>query len=107
MRRLTKNVGASQFDQNIDLTKVKFNKILICRPNPRLGNQLLITPLLQEVITTFPECEIDLFVNGGLAPLYLKLYKRKPNNSTTKKAFKELTKYAKGWLSLKNTVTTL
>jgi hypothetical protein len=35
MRRLTKNVGASQFDQNIDLTKVK-NKILICRPNPRL-----------------------------------------------------------------------
>jgi hypothetical protein len=36
MRRLTKNVGASQFDQNIDLTKVKFNKILICRPNPRL-----------------------------------------------------------------------
>jgi hypothetical protein len=73
MRRLTKNVGASQFDQNIDLTKVKFNKILICRPNPRLGNQLLITPLLQEVITTFPECEIDLFVNGGLAPLYLKI----------------------------------
>jgi hypothetical protein len=45
MRRLTKNVGASQFDQNIDLTKVKFNKILICRPNPRLGNQLLITPI--------------------------------------------------------------
>jgi hypothetical protein len=56
---------ASQFDQNIDLTKVKFNKILICRPNPRLGNQLLITPLLQEVITTFPECKIDLFVNGA------------------------------------------
>jgi hypothetical protein len=56
MRRLTKNVGASQFDQNIDLTKVKFNKILICRPNPRLGNQLLIT-LLQEVIATFPNAK--------------------------------------------------
>jgi hypothetical protein len=64
MRRLTKNVGASQFDQNIDLTKVKFNKILICRPNPRL-KPIINHSLLQEVITTFPECEIDLFVNGA------------------------------------------
>jgi hypothetical protein len=47
MRRLTKNVGTSQFDKNVDLTKVEFKKILICRPNPRLGNQLLITPLVQ------------------------------------------------------------
>jgi ADP-heptose:LPS heptosyltransferase len=46
-------------------------KILICRPNPRLGNQLLITPLVQDVIAT--DCEIDLFVNGGLAPIILKI----------------------------------
>jgi ADP-heptose:LPS heptosyltransferase len=71
MRRLHQE--RLQFDQNIDLTKVKFNKILICRPNPRLENQLLITPLLQEVITTFPECEIDLFVNG-LSPIIFKNY---------------------------------
>ena len=102
MRRLTKNVGASQFDQNIDLTKVKFNKILICRPNPRLGNQLLITPLLQEVITTFPECEIDLFVNGGLAPIIFKNYTNVNRIiQLPRKPFKELSKYAKGWLSLK------
>jgi heptosyltransferase-3 len=102
MRRLTKNVGASQFDKNIDLTKVEFKKILICRPNPRLGNQLLITPLVQDVITTFPKCEIDLFVNGGLAPIIFKNYTninriiRLP-----RKPFKEITKYVKGWLSLK------
>jgi ADP-heptose:LPS heptosyltransferase len=102
MRRLTKNVGASQFDQNIDLTKVEFKKILICRPNPRLGNQLLITPLVQDIIATFPKCEIDLFVNGGLAPIIFKNYTninriiRLP-----RKPFKEITKYVKGWLSLK------
>jgi ADP-heptose:LPS heptosyltransferase len=27
-----------------------------------LGNQLLITPLVQEVTDTFPNCKIDLFV---------------------------------------------
>lgn len=102
MRRLTKNVGASQFDKNVDLTKVEFKKILICRPNPRLGNQLLITPLVQDVIATFPKCEIDLFVNGGLAPIIFKNYTninriiRLP-----RKPFKEITKYVKGWLSLK------
>ena len=102
MRRLTKNVGASQFDQNIDLTKVEFKKILICRPNPRLGNQLLITPLVQDVIATFPDCEIDLFVNGGLAPIIFQNYTninriiRLP-----RKPFKEITKYVKGWFSLK------
>jgi ADP-heptose:LPS heptosyltransferase len=102
MRSLTKNVGSSQFDQNIDLTKVEFKKILISRPNPRLGNQLLITPLLQEVIATFPECEIDLFVNGGLAPIIFKNYTNvKRIIQLPRKPFKELTKYAKGWLSLK------
>jgi len=102
MRKLTKNVGTSQFDKNVDLSKVKFKKILICRPNPRLGNQLLITPLVQDVIATFPDCEIDLFVNGGLAPIIFENYTninriiRLP-----RKPFKEITKYVKGWLSLK------
>jgi ADP-heptose:LPS heptosyltransferase len=102
MRSLTKNVGTYQFDKNIDLTKVEFKKILICRPNPRLGNQLLITPLVQEVVATFPDCEIDLFVNGGLAAIIFKNY---PNVKRIiplpRKPFKELTKYINGWLSLK------
>ncbi|MEZ7497815.1 glycosyltransferase family 9 protein [Flavobacterium sp. Arc3] len=102
MRSLTKNVGSSQFDKNVDLTKVKFKKILISRPNPRLGNQLLITPLLQEVITTFPDCEIDLFVNGGLAPIIFKNYTNINRIiQLPRKPFKDLTKYVKGWLSLK------
>jgi ADP-heptose:LPS heptosyltransferase len=102
MRSLTKNIGTTHFDPNTDFTKVVIKKILICRPNPRLGNQLLITPLVQEVIATFPECEIDLFVNGGLAPIVFKNYKNvKRVIQLPRKPFKELIKYSQGWLALK------
>ena len=102
MRSLTKNIGTSHFDPNTDFTKVVIKKILICRPNPRLGNQLLITPLVQEVIATFPECEIDLFVNGGLATIVFKNYKNvKRIIQLPRKPFKELIKYFQGWMALK------
>src|SRR3970282_2449617 len=77
-------------------------RILICRPNPRLGNQLLISPLVQEVIAPFPECEIDFFVNGGLAQIFLKNYKNvKRIIQLPRKPFKELIKYSQGWLAMK------
>ena len=102
MRSLTKNIGTSHFDPNTDFTKIVIKKILICRPNPRLGNQLLITPLVQEVIATFPECEIDLFVNGGLAPIVFKNYKNVTRIiQLPRKPFKELIKYFQGWMALK------
>ena len=102
MHSLTKNIGTTDFDPNTDFSKVVIKKILICRPNPRLGNQLLITPLVQEVIATFPECEIDLFVNGGLAKIVFKNYKNvKRITQLPRKPFKELIKYSKGWLALK------
>ncbi|MBC7984221.1 MAG: glycosyltransferase family 9 protein [Candidatus Obscuribacterales bacterium] len=36
------------------------NRILICRPNSRLGNTLLLTPLVQELERLFPGAEIDI-----------------------------------------------
>ena len=35
-------------------------RILICRPNGRLGNALFLTPLLREIETTFPGAEVDI-----------------------------------------------
>lgn len=35
-------------------------RILVCRPNGRLGNTLLLTPLVQELEDTFPGAEIDV-----------------------------------------------
>jgi ADP-heptose:LPS heptosyltransferase len=52
----------------------KTNRILICRPNHRLGNLLLVTPILQEVIKMFPRSKIDLLVQGDVAPLIFKNY---------------------------------
>ena len=102
MHSLTKNIGTTHFEPNTDLTKVVVKRILICRPNPRLGNQLLITPLVQEVIATFPECEIDLFVNGGLAQIVFKNYKNvKRIIQLPRKPFKELIKYSQGWMALR------
>jgi ADP-heptose:LPS heptosyltransferase len=102
MRNLTKNIGATRYDKNVDLTTVIIKKILICRPNPRLGNQLLILPLLQEVIATFPECEIDLFVNGNAAPSIFQNYKNVHQIvRLPRKPFKELIKYVKGWMAIK------
>jgi heptosyltransferase-3 len=36
------------------------SRVLICRPNARLGNTLLLTPLVQELEDTFPGAEIDV-----------------------------------------------
>lgn len=103
MDRLTKNVGTSHVDQNIDLTtKIEIKKVLICRPNHRLGNLLLVTPLLQEIIATFPQCKIDLFVKGTLATVIFKNYENIDQLiQLPKKPFKNLTKYIQGWASIK------
>ena len=50
-------------------------KILLIRPNQRLGNQLLITPLLQEVLTVFPNAKIDLFLKGQIGKTVFQNYK--------------------------------
>lgn len=47
-------------------------RILVSRPNHRLGNQLLLMPLVAELEATFPGCQIDLFVRGGLSHVLFK-----------------------------------
>lgn len=43
-------------------------RILVCRPNHRLGNTLLLTPLLVEIERRFPGAEVDLLSAGPAAP---------------------------------------
>ncbi|MFV0540254.1 MAG: glycosyltransferase family 9 protein [Aestuariibaculum sp.] len=103
MYRLTKSVGSSYQEPNKgELNHGDFKNILIIRPNHRLGNQLLLTPLVQEVIDTFPDCEIDLFVKGGVAFPVFKNYPQVKNIiALPKKPFNHLIKYAKCWFSIK------
>ncbi|MFV8326721.1 glycosyltransferase family 9 protein [Flavobacterium sp. ZS1P14] len=100
---LTKNIGRSQKKQHIDLTqKIEIKRVLISRPNHRLGNLLLITPLVQEVIITFPQCKIDLFVKGGLAPIVFQNYENiNYIIELPKKPFKHIIDYFKVWIKIK------
>ncbi|MEO8516976.1 MAG: glycosyltransferase family 9 protein [Flavobacterium sp.] len=93
-----KNIGPK--NGIIDSSQIK--KVLISRPNHRLGNLLLITPLVQEVSQTFPNATIDIFVKGNVAPIVFENYTnigqiiRLP-----KKHFDEFSAYLKGWNSLR------
>lgn len=99
---LTRNLGKSNFNQKLGAEKPEIKRILISRPNHRLGNLLLITPLVQEVETLFPNSKIDLFVKGGLAPIIYQNYENVDRIiSLPGKPFKDLTKYLKTWASLK------
>lgn len=103
MRKLTRKIGGPKSTVKLsteDLKAVK--KILISRPNHRLGNMLLISPLLQEVAAVFPESKIDLFVKGDIASTVFKNYE---NVNTIirlpKKHFRQLHRYVGGWLSIR------
>lgn len=101
---LAKHVGTSHAKigkVEIDITNVK--NVLIIRPNHRLGNQLLLTPLIQEVIRTFPNCQIDLFVKGGVAHPVFKNYEEISEIiKLPKKPWSNIFKYIKCWISIKS-----
>lgn len=82
-----------------DLSKIDKNdikRILISRPNHRLGNQLLLSPIIQIIEAEFPNCTIDLLVNGNLSRILYKNYSSVGNvYNLPKKPFKNLYKYLK------------
>ena len=61
------SIPAMNDDMNTTrLPATGIHRILVCRPNHRLGNMLLITPLLAEIETVFPGAEVDVLL-GGMA----------------------------------------
>ena len=102
-QRITKNIGKSNFNKTFDLQDLpEIKRVLICRPNHRLGNLLLITPVVQEIRTQFPDCKIDLFVKGGLAPVIFENYKNIDSYIILpKKPFKYLFKYIRTWFKIR------
>uniref|UniRef100_UPI00404A4140 glycosyltransferase family 9 protein n=1 Tax=Flavobacterium sp. TaxID=239 RepID=UPI00404A4140 len=101
---LTKSVG-KQFRSLEDVHQIKdlsaIKNILIIRPNHRLGNTILFTPLVKEVTQIFPNATIDLFVKGEVSKIVFKKYATVKNHiSLPKKHFKEFFKYLKAWFTL-------
>lgn len=103
MRALTSNVGNSHSVKRRHQTiGVGVKRVLITRPNSRLGNLLLITPLVKEVSAMFPECKIDLFVRGNAAPVIFLNYKNIGRIvKLPAKPFQNLMEYVLTWMSLR------
>ena len=82
-----------------DTSEIK--RILITRPNHRLGNQLLITPLLKEVHEQFPDAHVDLFLKGNLGYMIFKNYEYVGDIICLPKShFKKLGVYISCWIKL-------
>ncbi len=64
-QRLLKSIEA-QLCEPDQLPVRGIHRVLVCRPNHRLGNTILLSPLLTEIETLYPGAEIDM-VNGGCA----------------------------------------
>lgn len=74
--------------------KKKISRVLITRPNHRLGNQLLLSPLIQTIESEFPYSKIDLLINGNLSSIIYKNYTNIGKiYSLPKKPFKNLSLY--------------
>lgn len=100
-RGLTKNIGSNKLNNNPNIV-VDFKNILISRPNHRLGNLLLITPLVQEINSVFPDCKIDLFIKGNLAPIIFENYSSVESYIVLpRKPFDNLIEYFQVWFKIK------
>lgn len=96
------NRGASGKSDLSEISCDDIKRVLLCRPNGRLGNQLLLTPLVKEISENFPNCKIDLFVKGNLSRI---LFKNYPNVDRIirlpGKPFRHLYAYMKVWIALR------
>ena len=100
---LTQGMGGqvrSLSNDPIDASKIK--KILVIRPNHRLGNLLLVTALIKELENTFPDAKIDILTKGSLAKIIYKNYDSiEYFYQLPKKPFKHPIKYLSIYFSIK------
>lgn len=52
------------------LPKTGIHRVLVCRPNHRLGNSVLISPLIAEIEALYPGAEIDILGSYATECLY-------------------------------------
>jgi len=102
MNTLTKYIGNTSKVQTLNKSGVdSIKKVLVVRPNHRLGNMLLTMPLIQEISARFPNAKIDILAKGGLAPIVFQNYHDVGTFILLpKRHFNELFKYLGIWLKM-------
>lgn len=97
---LTHNVGK---DSILTVAHEKVKRILLIRANQRLGNLLMITPIVEELGTIFPNATIDLLVKKGPAK---QIFETNPRIGKIlelpRKPFKALRTYLRTWWSMRD-----
>ncbi|HZW62559.1 MAG TPA: glycosyltransferase family 9 protein [Flavobacteriaceae bacterium] len=103
MQKLTENVGAKHRLTKMQIKeKAEIKNILLIRPNHRLGNLLMLTPLLQEIETVFPAAKVNVFIKGTIGPVLFKEYTSVDKIvQLPRKPFKQLGLYIKQLFFLK------
>lgn len=69
MRRMFHRVDCALCEPG-GLPSVGIHRVLVCRPNHRLGNSVLISPLIAEIEARYPGAEIDILGSHASACLY-------------------------------------
>ena len=103
LQGITKHLKSkpTEFDGGDDFLN-KPLKILISRPNSRLGNLLMVTPLVQEIQRVLPNAKVDIFCRGGVGfPIFENYSNVNKLIVLPGKPFKELAKYLKVWNQLR------
>ena len=94
-------INESFSEEIFDLNIIQVKTILIARPNHRLGNNLLLTPLIKELIVIFPNAEIHIFTKGDLGDVVFENYKEVIKLiKLPRKPFKNLLKYFLCWMPI-------
>ena len=100
----TKNLGKNSRPAGQQSGDCEIKRVLIVRPNQRLGNLLMVTPIVQ-VLTRFnPDCEIDIIVKGKMAQQVFAAFSQvKELIELPSKPAKELFKYLKVYFNASKT----
>lgn len=100
---LTKNLGSEVQAAPSGLDVAAIRRVLIVRPNHRLGNTLMLTPLVREINGLLPGATVDLFVKGNTAKAVFRNYENVGRLiALPKKHFSQLHSYVYRWLQLRS-----
>lgn len=69
LHRLFRRIGGALLEPG-GLPTTGIHRVLVCRPNHRLGNSVLISPLIAEIEALYPGAEIDLLGSQATECLY-------------------------------------
>ncbi len=70
MRSVLKNIIRPESIAVADIAAEDISKILLVRQDTRLGNLVLMTPMIRALKEVFPDCSIDILISSGMEDIF-------------------------------------